>query len=56
MNFGYVHLNVCKGRKSQYGRDKDGFGFTNNNFAAPGYPYPGIVIRIGCIGVLLIDS
>jgi hypothetical protein len=23
------------------------FGFTNNNFAAPGYPYPGMVIRFG---------
>lgn len=28
-------------------RTKDGFGFTNNNFAAPGYPYPGLVIRLG---------
>jgi hypothetical protein len=24
-----------------------GFGFTNNNLAAPGYPYPGLQIRIG---------
>lgn len=24
-----------------------GFGFLNNNFAAPGYPYPGMVIRFG---------
>ena len=23
------------------------FGFTNNNLAAPGYPYPGFVIRLG---------
>lgn len=25
----------------------DGFGFTNNNIAAPGYPYPGLMIRVG---------
>jgi len=24
-----------------------GFGFTNNTLAAPGYPYPGLQIRIG---------
>ncbi|HWB90331.1 MAG TPA: putative porin [Puia sp.] len=24
-----------------------GFGFYNNNFVAPGYPYPGNVIRVG---------
>ena len=24
-----------------------GFGFRNNNMAAPGYPYPGLVIRVG---------
>jgi len=24
-----------------------GFGFTNNNLAAPGYPYPGLQIRFG---------
>jgi len=24
-----------------------GFGFTNNNFAAPLYPTPGLVIRFG---------
>jgi hypothetical protein len=23
------------------------FGWTNNNFAAPGYPYPGLLLRIG---------
>ncbi len=23
------------------------FGFTNSNFAAPGYPYPGLIIRFG---------
>lgn len=25
---------------------KDGFGFTKNNFAAPGYPYQGLIIRL----------
>jgi hypothetical protein len=24
-----------------------GFGFTNNNFVAPGYPSPGLLIRVG---------
>jgi hypothetical protein len=24
-----------------------GFGFTNNNLAAPGYPYPGFILRVG---------
>jgi hypothetical protein len=26
---------------------RGGFGFTNNNFAAPGYIYPGMQIRLG---------
>ncbi|MEP6750968.1 MAG: putative porin [Bacteroidota bacterium] len=26
---------------------KDGFGFTNNNLAIAGYPYPGLQIRVG---------
>ncbi|HJU46316.1 MAG TPA: putative porin [Chitinophagaceae bacterium] len=26
---------------------RGGFGFTNNNFAAPDYPYPGRLIRVG---------
>jgi hypothetical protein len=26
---------------------QDGFGFTNNNLAAPGYAYPGMVFRLG---------
>ena len=25
----------------------DGFGFTRNNFAAPGYAYPGLLLRLG---------
>ena len=27
--------------------NQGGFGFTNNNLAAPGYPYPGLQIRLG---------
>ncbi|MGE5107183.1 MAG: putative porin, partial [Sphingobacteriales bacterium] len=23
------------------------FGFLNNNFAAPHYPYPGLLVRVG---------
>lgn len=26
---------------------QNGFGFTRNNFAAPGYPNPGMIIRVG---------
>ncbi len=26
---------------------QNGFGFTHNNFAAPGYPTPGLIIRFG---------
>lgn len=26
---------------------EDGFRFTNNNIAAPGYPYPGLILRLG---------
>jgi hypothetical protein len=28
-------------------RVNGGFGFTNNNLAAPGYPYPGMALRLG---------
>ena len=28
-------------------RTKGGFGFTNNNEAVAGYPYPGLEIRVG---------
>jgi hypothetical protein len=28
-------------------RTLGGFGFTNNNLAAPNYPYPGLVLRFG---------
>lgn len=36
-----------RGENLNTARTNDGFGFTNNNFAAPGYPYPGLVIRLG---------
>jgi len=28
-------------------QNQDGFGWTNNNLAAPNYPYPGLVLRFG---------
>ena len=28
-------------------RDLGGFGFTNNNLVAPGYPLPGLQFRLG---------
>ncbi len=28
-------------------QNNDGFGFTNNNVHVPGYPYPGLLIRLG---------
>lgn len=28
-------------------RNNNGFGFTNNNLAAPGYPFPGLQTRLG---------
>jgi Putative porin len=30
-------------------RVKNGFGFTNNNLAISGYPYPGMIIRFGIL-------
>jgi hypothetical protein len=30
-------------------RVKNGFGFTNNNLAITGYPYPGMIIRFGIL-------
>ena len=35
--------NLNAARKMQGG----GFGFTNNNIVAPGYPMPGLQIRVG---------
>lgn len=31
----------------QFSGPGGGFGFTNNNFVAPNYPYPGLKIRVG---------
>jgi hypothetical protein len=33
--------------------NKDGIRFTNNNLAAPGYPYPGLIIRVGIYWVFI---
>lgn len=50
---GYVHFRI-KGFKLYFraenlstARDNNGFGFTNNIIETPGYPYPGLVIRMG---------
>lgn len=49
----YVHFRIkgikfyIRGENLNTMRDLEGFGFTNNNLAAPGYPYPGLVIRFG---------
>lgn len=49
----YIHFRI-KGMKFfvraenlNTARNLGGFGFTNNNLAAPGYPYPGLLIRFG---------
>lgn len=50
---GYVHFRIrsfkfyFRAENLNTARVNDGFGFTNNNLAAPGYPYPGLVIRVG---------
>ena len=50
---GYVHFRI-KGMKFYIRaenlntiRNLDGISFTNNNLAAPNYPYPGLQIRFG---------
>lgn len=51
---GYVHFRI-KSFKLYFRAEnlntakvtERGLGFTHNNFAAPGYPYPGLVIRLG---------
>ncbi|HEX7902854.1 MAG TPA: putative porin [Chitinophagaceae bacterium] len=49
----YVHFRIkgikfyIRGENLNTMRDLGGFGFTNNNLAAPGCPYPGLVIRFG---------
>jgi hypothetical protein len=50
---GYVHFRIrpfklyLRVENLNTARVNDGFGFTNNNQAVPGYPYPGLVIRLG---------
>lgn len=50
---GYVHFRIkgikiyIRGENLNTARNLDGFGFTNNNLAAAGYPYPGLNIRFG---------
>jgi hypothetical protein len=50
---GYVHFRIrpfkayLRFENLNTARMNDGFGFTNNNQAVPGYPYPGLVIRLG---------
>jgi Putative porin len=39
----YVRLENLNAAKAGNG----GLNFTNNNFAAPGYPYPGMLMRVG---------
>lgn len=50
---GYVHFRIrsikiyFRAENVNTARVKEEFGFTNNNFAAPGYPYPGFMLRLG---------
>jgi hypothetical protein len=50
---GYVHFRIkgikiyIRAENLNTARNLDGFGFTNNNLAAAGYPYPGLNIRFG---------
>lgn len=39
------NLNTFRGLKNHTGGTT--YGFTNNNYAAPAYPYPGLLIRLG---------
>ncbi len=50
---GYVHFRI-RSFKTYFRAEnlntitgKNGFGFRNNSFGVPGYPYPGLVIRLG---------
>lgn len=49
----YVHFRIkpfkafVRAENLNAARNLDGFGFTNNNLLAPGYPLPGLQIRIG---------
>jgi hypothetical protein len=50
---GYVHFRIksfklyFRAENLNTAQVSDGFGFTRNNFAAPGYAYPGLQIRLG---------
>ncbi|HMC87010.1 MAG TPA: putative porin [Chitinophagaceae bacterium] len=49
----YLHFRIksftayIRGENINSVSTKDGFGFSNNNLAIAGYPYPGLQIRIG---------
>lgn len=49
----YVHFRIksfrlyCRAENLNTAEVTDGFGFTRNNLAAPGYPYPGFILRLG---------
>lgn len=51
----YFHFRVkrftafIRGENLNTMRVKNGFGFTNNNLAIDGYPYPGLVVRVGIL-------
>lgn len=51
----YFHFRVkrftafIRGENLNTMRVKNGFGFTNNNLAIDGYPYPGLVFRVGIL-------
>lgn len=51
----YFHFRVkrftafIRGENLNTVRIKNGFGFTNNNLAIDGYPYPGLNIRVGIL-------
>lgn len=51
----YFHFRVkrftafVRGENLNTVRVKNGFGFTNNNLAIDGYPYPGLVFRVGIL-------
>jgi hypothetical protein len=50
---GYVHFRIksfklyFRAENLNSAQVNDGFGFTRNNFAAPGYAYPGLQLRWG---------
>jgi hypothetical protein len=50
---GYIHFRIksfkfyFRAENLNTAESNDGFGFSKNNFAAPGYPYPGLIMRFG---------